>query len=411
MIAIRRLTSVLILAAANVSSCNRRERRTASRSEASNPVSTAALGPNEFSVPPRGMVWIEPGPVVVGTPPNVYPRRPDRELVGEQFVMHGFYIDVFPYPNEEGAIPTTNVGQNDARAMCAKLGKRLCSELEWERACKGPVQHTYEYGDRYNEDACGTGAAVVPRPSGIRVGCQSDFGVHDLHGGVFEWTDSAWSRGGGNTGKAVVRGGNDTAGDVVGRCANAEPRSPDMRSSSVGLRCCAGPVNEVQIQMRVEHGAVVTALISPDTGLLHRMLYHLPSDANEELGDLSYNAVWEFYWRPIGNERLVAIAMCARSRGPQHCAVIVGRDTPGLPTVLAAAGTGFFPSKLYPDESPQYVWLLGTDANGPFRRLLHYNWGHVDVGPRERQSALPEAERSPKRSRKSASARPAAANQ
>ena len=354
------------------------------------PAPAAALGSSEFSAPPRGMVWIEPGPVVVGTPPNVYPRRPDRELAGEQFVMHGFYIDVFPYPNEEGAIPTTNVGQNDARAMCAKQGKRLCTELEWERACKGLAQHTYEYGDRYREDACGTGSAVVPRPSGIRVGCQSDFGVHDLHGGVFEWTDSSWTRGGSNAGKAVVRGGNDTAGDVVGRCANAEPRSPDTRSSTIGLRCCAGPVNEVEIQMRVDRGAAVTAVLSPDAGLLRRMLDHLPSEANEELGDRSYSAVWGFLWRPIGNERLVAIAMCARSRGLQHCAVIVGRDTPGLPTVLAAAGTGFFPSKLYPDESPQYVWLLGTDSNGPFRRLLHYNWGHVEVGPRERQSALPE---------------------
>ena len=405
MIAMRHLTPVLVLFAVTASSCNRREKRPEALSQPTHPAQTAVVDSGELSAPPRGMVWVEPGPVVVGTPPNVYPRRPDRELAGEQFVMHGFYIDVFPFPNEEGAIPTTNVAKEDARALCAKQGKRLCSELEWERACKGPSQRTYEYGDHYREDACGTGTPVVPRPSGIRVGCQSDFGVHDLHGGVFEWTDSAWLRGAGNAGKSVIRGGNDAAGEVVGRCANAEPRSPDTRTSSVGFRCCAGPANEVQIQMRVDHGSGVTVVASPDAALLRRMLEHLPSEAQTELGDRSYTAVWEFYWHPIGNERLVAMVMCARGRGPQHCAVMVGRDTPSLPTVLAAAGTGFFPSKLYPDESPQYVWLLGTDASGSFRRLLHYNWGHVEVGPRERQSAASEVNKALKRSKKSAGAR------
>ena len=398
--------AAVMLVAASTSSCHRYERHKQSppTEQSANLAPTTSVNAGESAAPPRGMVWIGPGPLVVGTPPNVYPRRPDRELAGEQFVLHGFYIDVLPYPDEEGAIPTTNVDQNEARAICAKQAKRLCSELEWERACKGPSQFTYEYGDRYREDACGTGTVVVPRPSGIRVGCQSDFGVHDLHGGVFEWTDSPWTRGSGNANKVVVRGGNDTAGEVVGRCANAEPRPPETRSSSIGFRCCAGPTNEMEIQMRVEHGPAVTAVASPDAGLLRRMLEHLPSDTEVELREPSTFAIFGFVWRPIGNERLVAISTCARSNGPQRCAVIVGRDTPGLPTVLATAGTGFFPSKLYADEFARDVWLLGTDANGSFRRLLRYNWGHIEVGPRERHSALSAKKKSSKRSRKAASA-------
>jgi formylglycine-generating enzyme len=398
-----RLVPVTILIAANTCLCTRREKQheVAASTQEAGPLTTASSS-SELPAPPRGMVWIEPGPLVVGTPPNVYPRRPDRELAGEQFVLHGFYIDAFPYPNEEGAIPMTNVGQTDAQGMCTKLGKRLCSELEWERACKGPSQHTYAYGDLYREETCGTGTAVVPRPSGIRVGCQSDFGVHDLHGGVFEWTDSAWTRGSGNRGKVAVRGGNDAAGEVVSRCANAEPRSSDARSQNLGFRCCSGPPNEVQIQMRVEYGPAVTATTTADAGLLRRMLDHLPADTGADLRDYTWNAVLGFVWRPIGNERLVAISMCARRRGPQRCAVLVGRDTPGMPTVLAVADTGFLPSKLYPDESPRDVWTLGTDASGPLRRLLRYNWGHVDVGPRESQSAYSEEKKRRKRSKKAA---------
>lgn len=335
--------------------------------------------------PPRGMVWVPPGPLVVGTAPNTYPRRPDRELAGEQVVLHGFYIDKLPYPNEEGAIPTTNVSHAEALALCEKQGKRLCTELEWERACKGPSQHTFEYGDVYREDICGTGTPVVPRPSGINVGCQSDFGAQDMHGGVFEWTDSTWNRGDSNSNRIAIRGGNDVTAEVVARCANSEPRSQDARSSSIGFRCCAGAPNEAQVQMRVERGPAVSAM-STDPALLKRMLDHLTPEAAKELGDFTYTPIWTFVWRPIGNERLVAIAMCSRSRPVQRCLMLVGRDTPGLPTVLSVGSTGFFPSKLYVDEMPRDAWVLGTDSIGPFRRLLRYNWGRLDVGPRELQS-------------------------
>jgi hypothetical protein len=130
-------------------------------------------------------------------------------------------------------------------------------------------------------------------------------------------------------------------------------------------------------------------------------LEQLPPDAALELGDDKWNYIFGFVWRPIGNERLVAVSMCGKLRVPQQCAVLVGRDTPGLPTVLAATRTGFFPSKLYVDESPRDAWLLGTDVTGPFRRLLRYNWGRVDVGPRERQLSMPDRKKSSKRTKKS----------
>lgn len=258
-----------------------RDRRASFDSD-SGALSVTSDDAGEAVAPPRGMVWIAPGPLVVGTAPNTYPRRPDRELAGEQVVLHGFYIDKLPYPNEEGAIPTTNIVHGEARALCEKQGKRLCSELEWERACKGPSQHTFEYGDAYREDICGTGTPVVPRPSGINVGCQSDFGVHDMHGGVFEWTNSVWNRGDTSPNRISVRGGNDITAEVVARCANSEPKSPDAKAASIGFRCCAGPANEVQVLMRVERGPSVTAM-NPDSALLRRMIDYLPPEATKEL--------------------------------------------------------------------------------------------------------------------------------
>jgi hypothetical protein len=313
--------------------------------------------------------------------------------------LHGFLIDIFPYPNEEGAIPNTGITQSDAQALCGKLDKRLCTELEWERACKGPSQHVYDYGDRYREETCGTGTTVVPRPSGIKVGCQSDFGVRDLHGGVFEWTESRWARGMTNSNKVVIRGGNDIAGELVSRCANAESHAPNAKSANIGLRCCKGPVNEVEVLMRVEHGETISSS-APDPTLVRRMLDNLSAEARAGLTESKWDPIFGYIWRPVDNERLVVQAICARRQVPQRCAVLIGHDTHGIPTVLGAATTGYFPSKLYLGESTSDIWLLGTDATGPFRRLIHYNWGHVDIGAKEGPSSHSERDKLSKKRKK-----------
>ena len=143
------------------------------------------------TTPRPGMAWIPPGTLIAGTPPDRMPRVADEEMAGEQVVMNGFFVDIHPYPNEPGAIPTTNVSQAEAEAFCVAQNKRLCTELEWERACKGPQNSTYEYGDTYRASVCATGTTRNLVPTGVNAGCRSAFGVHDMHGGIWEWTASA----------------------------------------------------------------------------------------------------------------------------------------------------------------------------------------------------------------------------
>src|SRR5262249_42464103 len=128
--------------------------------------------PSAAPEPRPGMVWIPPGVLLAGTPPDRLPRVADEEMAGEQVVMHGYYIDVFPQPNEAGAIPTTNISQPEAAELCAGQGKRLCTELELERACKGPENLTYEGGDAYKPAACGTGVPRALTPNGFNTACQ-----------------------------------------------------------------------------------------------------------------------------------------------------------------------------------------------------------------------------------------------
>ena len=146
----------------------------------------------DSGAPRPGMTWVPPGTLRAGTPPDRAPRVADEEPAGAPVEMGGFYIDMLPFPNEPGAIPTSNVTREEAEQLCSGKGKRLCTELEWERACKGPENASYEYGDTYRASACGTGVApeeAAHRPAGEHAQCKSGFGVADMHGGVWEWTD------------------------------------------------------------------------------------------------------------------------------------------------------------------------------------------------------------------------------
>ncbi|MGD0528913.1 MAG: SUMF1/EgtB/PvdO family nonheme iron enzyme, partial [Polyangiaceae bacterium] len=148
--------------------------------------------------PRTGMVWIPTGVLHAGSELEEVPRVADTELAGLEVPLGGFYIDVLPWPNEAGAIPTTNVSREEAARLCDGKGKRLCSELEWERACKGPDNLRYEYGASYDAKACVAGIAAdvsARHPSGDKAACRSGFGVREMHGGAWEWTDSPWNRG------------------------------------------------------------------------------------------------------------------------------------------------------------------------------------------------------------------------
>ncbi|MBN2196709.1 MAG: formylglycine-generating enzyme family protein [Polyangiaceae bacterium] len=359
------------------------------------PSVSAVIGPPAQSPPPRrGMVWIPPGALVAGTPPESLPRVADEEIPGEQVIMKGYYIDVFPFPNEEGAIPLTNVNREQAQAHCAEHRKRLCTELEWERACKGPRNLPYEYGNRYDANRCNTGSHPRLQPSGIHHGCVSEFGVHDLHGSVWEWTASPWGRGG-DSELVTVRGGNSTSGEVVGRCANGAARRPERATSVVGFRCCAGPVNDASVTLTIVRGNKLDARSVLDRTLAARLHPALADLARGDLAnpsDFRFDRMWT--WRPIGNEELVVLGGCAGIGREPSCGIVVARVHLDRPKALAWASSGHWVPIVHVDVDPRDLWLFGGDNLGSFRSLVSYAWGHVTVGTRERRVPRP-----PKRER------------
>ncbi len=336
--------------------------------------------------PPKGMIWVPPGVLLAGTPEGHLPRQPDAEMPGSQVVLRGFFIDELPYPNEPGAIPITNVAQAEAQELCEKQGKRLCSELEWERACKGPDNRIYAPGDVYRAADCGTGPVRpgVP-PVGLLPNCRSSFGVRDLHGSVWQWTSSPWGRGAdGNL--ATVRGGNGQPGEVLARCSHAAPRRPAERGAAVGLRCCAGDRNAAEVTINLVRGEPLVP--TPNRDDLQKLVAQQPP---AELAALlastkaPFKVLQTWRWHPVGNEELFLQSGCAHPGPLSICGIAVHRLPPGRPPeALAFAASGWWLPSLNDTDDPHDLFVYGGDKDGGYRRFLGYSYGRVVVGTAER---------------------------
>lgn len=334
--------------------------------------------------PPRpGMIWIPAGTFKAGTPADKTPRIADEELPGVDTEMQGFYIDLLPYPDEVGGIPTTNVSRADAAKLCEAKGKRLCSELEWERACKGPDSTTYEYGDTYQKATCGTGVPVeqaAKHPSGQRVTCKSAFGVEEMHGGAWEWTDSSWGRGTkGDLG--VLRGGNARAGELVGRCANAIARKPKTSSATMGFRCCAGDRNAAVVNLSAEKLPPFTRIAKPND-----VAQPIAADATKKWtsadspAGASFEAKAAWRWHPIPNEELSVISGCVAGGKKPTCGTVIARG----PTILQAIDGGHLAPEVALFGEPRRIRMQSVDDRSAFVREITYVVGMLQIAPPKR---------------------------
>ncbi len=146
-------------------------------------------------------------------------------------------------------LPWVTVRHDTAAEACAAAGMRLCTAAEWQRACAGPDDEAYPYGDLYVPDRCnGADYDTDPDtaeneddtlPTGALPRCSRDLGggpVFDLSGNVWEWIAGA-----GQNGVLGMRGG--SAGNIDGglTCGFQNAAPPGTFRSNIGFRCCGPP--------------------------------------------------------------------------------------------------------------------------------------------------------------------------
>lgn len=163
--------------------------------------------------------------------------------------------------SKAGVLPQGYLSGEVARDACANAGKRLCSEEEWVRACRGELDQDFPYGDEYEPGVCNVarethpafvlhgnastghrdprlnlvedGAGPLLRVTGSLPRCKSrwaDDAIYDMVGNLDEWIDD-------ETG--VFVGGFYSRQTEAGCAARIGAHDFVYFDYSLGVRCCS----------------------------------------------------------------------------------------------------------------------------------------------------------------------------
>ena len=200
--------------------------------------------------------------------------------------LEAYFIDAYPVTNAEYAVflkdtehpppphwkngdfaaeaanlPVVHVSWHDSNAYAEWAGKRLPTEAEWEKACRGPDGRTYPWGNVFvPEESESTELSIEtqqiltnsPTPVGARPVTLSPYGVGDAAGNVWEWT-ADWYHPYPDPERPelkqetadkhkTLRGGSwlevrDGTAERYFRCANRLHAPPDYTAGNIGFRC------------------------------------------------------------------------------------------------------------------------------------------------------------------------------
>ncbi len=187
--------------------------------------------------PPRAgeVVSIPAGALRAGSRPGLPGRRPSVEADLAPIELDGFDIDRLPYPNDPARPPTLAATRREAQALCEAEGRRLCDELEWERACRGDGEASFATGEELDVAACLEDVTACASPDGVL-----DLGVR-----APEWTASdAPPRLAVLERTAVARGGRPEDSPAAHRCGTRHAVNPAGGGRALAFRCCGGARSE-----------------------------------------------------------------------------------------------------------------------------------------------------------------------
>lgn len=227
-------------------------------------------------------VWIPPGVFMMGADERDPDADENERPRHKAAVRRGFYLaqtpttlrqyrQLAPYEEQEfGAWQDEHavnfISGTDADEWVASLNAskpveeravtyRLPTEVEWEYACRAGTHTRFFYGDdpgfaRLGEHAWFDGntwdlGERHPHPVGHKN--PNAFGLHDMHGNVWEWTSDGWALYGDiltwgeasrNPNLRVLRGGGWCHEGRYQRASDRDYYEPGYRHYYTGFRVC-----------------------------------------------------------------------------------------------------------------------------------------------------------------------------
>jgi hypothetical protein len=183
------------------------------------------------------------------------------ECLSKARVPMRFCMDRYEWPNQKGELPALLISWTDAKKECEKVGKRLCTEDEFNFACEGEAMLPYTYGYVRDASKCSIDKQYRKRekkllkyeaclkkpeckrelekldqrlPAGSMAACVSPFGVYDLNGNINEWVFRPKEK---PPNRSGLKGG--WWGPVRGRCRPTVGfHKEEDYGYEEGFRCC-----------------------------------------------------------------------------------------------------------------------------------------------------------------------------
>ena len=226
--------------------------------------------------------WIEPGRFLMGSPESEPGRESDEGPQHAVTIGRGFYLAKYPVtrgqwervmgtaPWSQGSCapssphhPAVYISWHDVQEFIGRLNAasseqlyRLPTEAEWEYACRAGTTTSWSFGDDRSQlpahacylDSDGNAAAQDARAVGTRL--PNPWGLHDVHGNVWEWCQDTYSPStysespgvdppgppGGPDSARVIRGGYFRYFTRHSRSAARNARRPDESHRGIGAR-------------------------------------------------------------------------------------------------------------------------------------------------------------------------------
>jgi formylglycine-generating enzyme required for sulfatase activity len=158
-----------------------------------------------------------------------------------------------------GRQPVVDVSWEDAqqyvRWLSSRTGRtyRLLTEAEWEYAARGGTTTPYSFGWSISPSQANYSDSRLSRTTAVGSYAANRFGLHDMHGNVWEWVEDCWGSysgaptdasipvTGGGCSSRVLRGGSCNGSAQGLRSANRGLVSPGIRLDHFGFRVARTP--------------------------------------------------------------------------------------------------------------------------------------------------------------------------